>query len=450
MASKEKCADHMDELTKKRRTRGTGSYRKIGDGKYELRYCGKSETMEAKTKKDAERALSDWVEALDKKLEREPDVSLNWLLDMHLADKRRKKRKDIRSVEKKINKHIRPKLGNLDARLLTKSHLTTYIDGRLKQNAAAATVNRELSAIRRALHMGLSEELIEKVISFKELMLPEDNTRQGFVEEETYREMLLALPSHLKMPWVFSYYTGMRSGEILLLQWLWVDWSRWIIVIPVGVTKNKNIRIIPVYDEMREHLKLAYQMRNPACPYVFQHEGCRLKSFRTAFENTRSRVRLTKLLPKPLAERISKLNQKQLTAFDWCPDAEVPPLFERALTEKLTAKEIKDSFPGNKPTRILFHDQRRTAVRNMERAKIQRTTARQVSGHKTESVYIRYAIGAEKDVLELGEQMANFHRSEREKLAARTSVEAEIIIDSGIRNGMASRKSKPAKTETNQ
>ena len=57
------------------------------------------------------------------------------------------------------------------------------------------------------------------------------------------------------------------------------------------------------------------------------------------------------------------------------------------------------------------HDFRRTAVRNLERAGVARSVAMKLTGHKTESVYRRYAIVSEADLAEGVKKLAALHAS---------------------------------------
>jgi len=55
------------------------------------------------------------------------------------------------------------------------------------------------------------------------------------------------------------------------------------------------------------------------------------------------------------------------------------------------------------------HDFRRTVVRNLERAGVSRSDAMKMVGHKTESIYRRYAIADEKSMKESARKLDQFH-----------------------------------------
>ena len=72
-------------------------------------------------------------------------------------------------------------------------------------------------------------------------------------------------------------------------------------------------------------------------------------------------------------------------------------------TKGKVVKKVADRIP---------HDFRRTAVRNLERAGVARSAAMKMVGHKTESIYRRYAIADESMLQEAGEKLARLHSAD--------------------------------------
>lgn len=60
---------------------------------------------------------------------------------------------------------------------------------------------------------------------------------------------------------------------------------------------------------------------------------------------------------------------------------------------------------------LIFHDLRRSAVRDTERAGIPRKVAMSISGHKTENIYRRYDIVAHRDLADAAARMDQYFRT---------------------------------------
>ena len=74
------------------------------------------------------------------------------------------------------------------------------------------------------------------------------------------------------------------------------------------------------------------------------------------------------------------------------------------------------TFPGQ-----VFHDLRRSAVRNMERAAIPRSVAMKISVHKTEAVYRRYAIVSEQDIADAGTRLEEAAHKRNSRTTTKTT-----------------------------
>jgi integrase len=249
----------------------------------------------------------------------------------------------------------------------------------LKSGAANATINRELSALKRMLNIG-AQQTPPKVDRVPYIpMLKENNVRKGFFEQGDYLALREALPAYLKPFVTFAYKTGWRDKEITNLIWSQVDRKQGIVRLEVGKTKNDGGRTIYLDEELKELFEQQWSLRKRSgklIPYVFPNEDNNgpIKDFRCPWNNA-------------------------------CRKAGLGYGYR---TKKEYVAKWQDKFPAGP----ILHNFRRTAVRNMVRSGINERVAMMISGHKTRSVFDRYNIVSETDLKLAAQQQEMYLESQ--------------------------------------
>lgn len=235
--------------------------------------------------------------------------------------------------------------------------ILSYVQKRQRAGKASGTINRELAALKRMFKLAVQAGTLLRAPYVT--MLEEAPARSGFFEPDQFETVLRQLPPEIQPIAIFGHQTGWRLREILGLQWKQVDlkegWAR----LDAGMSKNKQPRLIYLSPDLLEILRAQAEAtraleRNKGViiPWVFHRNGRPIGEFRKRW---RRACRLA-------------------------------------------------GVPGR-----LFHDLRRTAIRNLVRAGVPERVAMQISGHRTRSIFDRYNIVSEGDLKEAAAKLA-LHR----------------------------------------
>ena len=269
-------------------------------------------------------------------------VKFDELVGDYLTDYRINKKKSVEKAERCV-RYLRDAFGGMKVPEITTPVIKKYIEKRLDEGKSNATVNRELAALKRIFNLAARSTPPRVAYVPYIPMLKENNIRKGFFEHEQYQSLMRTLPEHLRPVVTFAYLTGWRKQEILSLKWDHVDLQEGIVRLEPGETKNDEGRTLYLEPQLYKLLKGLQSKRAFGCSYVFLKDGKGMNDLRKSWD----------------------------------------------------AACKKAGIPG-----MLFHDLRRTAVRNMVRAGIPERVAMAVSGHKTRAVFDRYNIVSKEDLKE--------------------------------------------------
>ena len=231
---------------------------------------------------------------------------------------------------------------------ITTDRIRQHVAKRQKEGAANGTINRELALLRRMFTLSVADGRVRAVPYFP--MLKETPPRKGFLDHVEFQKLRWELPEYLRPILTMGYYTGMSLGEILGLGWRNVSLLDAEISLNPGSTKNDDPRTIPLAGELLEMLKIERQ-RNASAKFVFARDGEHIGSFYKAWKSACKRAGLEGLL---------------------------------------------------------FHDLRRTGVRNLVRAGVPERVAMAISGHKTRAVFERYNIVSGRDLKDAASKLESY------------------------------------------
>jgi integrase len=256
-------------------------------------------------------------------------------------------RDDYKVEGRRSLKRLDTALSHLDATFrgsraldITTDRIKRYIADRQDAGAANASIQKELAALKRAFNLAVQAERLAQRPHVPGVNV--QNARQGFFGAADLEKVLAQLPQPLQPVARFAALTGWRKAEVLNLEWSAVDFEAG--EVRLWTSKNDEPRAFPfralpplaeLLERQRAHTRKVERETGRIVSRVFHRSGEPIRDMRGAWDGACKRA----------------------------------------------------GFKG-----WLFHDLRRTAVRNLERAGVPRSVAMSLTGHKTESVYRRYAI----------------------------------------------------------
>jgi integrase len=275
-------------------------------------------------------------------------VTMNVLFDAVAADYTARDNRSNDTLGYRL-KTLRRFFGTMKAADVSERTLERYKAERLAEGREKSTINRELAVIRRAYKLGTKGKA--KLVSPNSVpaieMYQEHNAREGFVEYGDFLELVRHLPSPVDDVCWFAYLMGWRRSQVLSLRWADINREAGTVIRRAEFNKTKEPSVLAMSESVRaviERRWLARTVMTPPGPMVttlvFHRAGQPIRDFRYAWERA-------------------------------CAAA---------------------GLDG-----ALFHDFRRSCVRNLENAGTPRKVAKSITGHITDSVYERYHVVKEED-----------------------------------------------------
>ncbi len=234
-----------------------------------------------------------------------------------------------------IIRHLLGEFGNSPLRRFSTKVVEEYQSKLIQEGKAPATANRHLATLKHMFTKAVEWEMVEEEILKRVRrvkLLQENNRRLRFLNQEECQSLIDACSPHLKPIVITAMNTGMRKQEILSLEWEKnIDLKHGFILLTDS--KNGERREVPINATLMGTLRGI--RRRLDSPYVFHDEkGRRYQDVKKSFY---------------------------------------------AACRRASIKDFR------------FHDLRHTFASHLAMAGVDITTVKELLGHKTLAMTLRYA-----------------------------------------------------------
>ena len=272
-----------------------------------------------------------------------------------LDDYRMNRRRSLIDVERHVRLHLAPFFGRRRMAAITTPDVRRYVLRRHQEGVKNATINRELSVLKRAFTLAIAAATLASRPHIP--LLREDNVRRGFFEADEFEAVRRRLSPDLADFVSFLHTTGWRwRSEAARLRWTNVAFDAAEVRLDPGTTKTGEGRVFPFTAGLRALLG-----RRRAVTWERERELGRV---------------VPHVFTRPNGAPIGSFDKAWATA---CRAAGVPG-------------------------RVL-HDFRRTAVRNLVRAGVPERVAMQMVGWKSRQMLDRYHIVNAGDLIDAAKKL---------------------------------------------
>ena len=201
-------------------------------------------------------------------------------------------------------------------------------------------MNRRLQLLGQAFRVAIQSKTLS-LAPFIQRLSEVGNERKGFFETADFEAVVAKLPEYLRDFSRFGFLTGWRKGSIESLRW--ADVGEDVIYLRAKNSKTRKPETMPLEGELQDII----ERRRDAAVLHSENAPTRFAEF--VFHRA--------------GQPISSFSQRWASA---CVSAGLG--------------------------KMLFHDLRRTASRNIISAGVPQAVAMKITGHRTDSMFRRYAI----------------------------------------------------------